>query len=103
LCFISSIIQYIHKTIFEEAILHEHIGIKVNGKLDNNLRYADDTVILAGTMTHQQRTMDRLNIACNKYGLEINVKKTKFMLITKDQTDTCNNESKLILDNVIIE
>jgi hypothetical protein len=91
------------EAIFDEAILHEHIGVKVNGKFVNNLRYADDTVILTGTMAHLQRSMDSLYIACNKYGLEMNVKKTKFMLITKDRTDTDNNEFKLILNNDIIE
>jgi len=72
------------EAIFDEAIPHEHIGIKVNGKFVNNLRYSDDTVILAGTMVHLQKSMDRLYIAGNKYGLEMNIKKTKFMLITKD-------------------
>jgi len=92
------------EAIFDEAILHEHIGVKVNRKFVNDLRYADDTVILAGTMAHLQRSMDRLYIACNKYGLEMNVKKTKFMLITKDRTDTHNNNKfKLILNNAIIE
>jgi hypothetical protein len=103
-CVLSPLLFNIYsEAIFEEAILHEHIGVKVNGKFVNNLRYADDTVILAGTMAHLQRSMDRLYSACNKYGLEMNVKKTKFMLITKDQIDTRNNEFKLILNNAIIE
>ena len=91
------------EAIFDEAILHEHIGVKVNEKFINNLRYADDTIILAGTMAHLQRSIDRIYIACNKYGLEMNVKKTKFMLIMKDRTDTRNYKFKLIVNNAIIE
>jgi hypothetical protein len=92
------------EAIFEESIFHERIGVKINGKFDNNLKYADDTVILAETMVHLQRNTDKLDyITCNKYGLEINVKKTKFMLITKDQIDTHNNEFKLIFKNAMIE
>lgn len=103
-CVLSLLLFNIYsEAIFEEAIFHKHIGVKVNGEFVNNLRYSDDTVILAGTMVHQQRSMERLYIACNKYGLEVNVKKTKFMLITKDQTDTLNKEFKLILNNGIIE
>lgn len=33
--------------------------------------YADDTVILAGTLAHLQRTMNMINSTCNKYGLEL--------------------------------
>lgn len=103
-CILSPLLFSIYsEAIFEEAILHEHISVKVNWKFVNNLRYIDDTVILAGTMVHMQKSIDRLYVACNKYGLKINVKKTKFILITKDQTDTRNNEIKLILNNPIIE
>jgi len=34
-------------TIFREALSEESPGITVNGKVINNLRYADDTVIIA--------------------------------------------------------
>jgi len=103
-CVLSPLLFNIYsEAIFDEAILHEHIGDKVNGKFINNLRYADDTVILAGTMAHLQRSIDRIYIACNKYGLEMNVKKTKFMLITKNRTKTRNNKFKLIVNNAIIE
>jgi hypothetical protein len=47
--------------------------------------------------------MDRLKITYNKYELEMNVKKTKFILITKDQIGTRNNEFKSILINGKIE
>lgn len=44
-CDLSPILFNIYsEAIFEEAILHEHSGIKINGKLVNNLRYANDTV-----------------------------------------------------------
>lgn len=50
-----------------------------------------------------QRSMDRLNVTCRKYGLQMNFKKTKFMLLTKVQINTHNNEMKLILNDAIIE
>lgn len=48
----------------------------------------------AKAMAHLQRTMNWLYVACDKYGLEMNVKKTKFIFITNDQADTRNNEFK---------
>jgi len=51
-------------------------------------------------MARLQKNMDRLNVAYNKYGLEMNVKKTKFMLIIKGQIDTRTKKIKLILNNL---
>ena len=62
--------------IYSEAILNEALlnlsdkGININGERVNNIRYADDAVLIA---------------ACNSYGLKINVKKTKFMVVSKEQ------------------
>lgn len=87
-CVLSPLLFKIYsEAIFEQAIFHKHSGIKVNRKFINNLRYADDTIILAGTMADLQRSIDKLNISYS------------FILITKDQIDIRNNEMKLILNN----
>lgn len=52
-CILSPLLFNIYyEAIFEEAFQNEHMGIKINGKIINNLRYADDTIILCGTMHH---------------------------------------------------
>uniref|UniRef100_A0A8D8V3E1 Craniofacial development protein 2 n=1 Tax=Cacopsylla melanoneura TaxID=428564 RepID=A0A8D8V3E1_9HEMI len=103
-CVLSPLLFNVYsEAIFEEALLDEHMGIKINGKFINNLRYADDTVILAGTLHHLQRIMEKLNVKCNKYGLMMNVKKTKFMVLTKKQDIAQNNTLKLTINNQIIE
>ena len=45
--------------------------------------YADDTVILAETITDMQKALDNLNIYCKMYGLHINVSKTKVLVFSR--------------------
>ena len=44
-----------------------------------NLRYADDIVLIATSQSDLQESVDRLNRASQKYGLEINIDKAKIM------------------------
>lgn len=102
-CILSPLLFNIYsEAIFEESILEEHIGIRINGEFVNNLRYAEDRVILTGSVAHLQRLIDKLSVKCEKYGLSMNVKKTKFMLITKNPTHRSNNY-KLKINNNLIE
>jgi len=48
------------------------VGVKVNGVWVNNIRYADDTVLIADNMK------DLRDVSKNM-GLNINTKKTKFI------------------------
>ena len=59
-------------------------GLKINGKIINNLRYADDTVLLAESEHELQSLIDQVNKSSNEYGLDINIQKTKTMIISKD-------------------
>lgn len=59
-CILYPLLFFIHsEAIFEEATIPEHIGIKINEKFINNLKYADESVILSGTLHHLQRTIDK--------------------------------------------
>ena len=65
-------------------------GIRINGETVNNLRYADDTVIMANNIDELQILMDKISSACEDFGLKINVQKTKFMIISRStNTDCC--------------
>lgn len=50
------------ESIFAEALQEETDGIKINGQIINNLRYADDTVIIADTPEGLQRLLTKLII-----------------------------------------
>lgn len=71
--------------IFREALEDVDEGILLNGKRLNNIRYADDTVIMAGDLNGLQQLMNRVYSVSLEYGLDINVNKTKYMVISKSQ------------------
>ncbi|RUS72979.1 hypothetical protein EGW08_019262 [Elysia chlorotica] len=52
-------------------------GLKINGENINNLRYADDTVLLAESQNDLQNLVIIIEEHSGKYGLLMNVKKTK--------------------------
>lgn len=87
--------------IFSEAFEDSEQGIKVNGIPISNLIYADDSVLLANNMTELQDMCTRLNIASNRYGLNINANKTKFMIISRDKLRYANSTPSI--GNQLIE
>ena len=72
------------ENLFREALDGSEDGIAVNGQYINNIRYADDTVLLADSAEGLQRVLDNVVKACNEYGLKLNCKKTKIMIISKN-------------------
>ena len=85
------------ESIFRDALEDQEVGIKVNGEWINNIRYADDTVLLADSMADLQKLLDMINERGRAMGLEINTKKTKFMIVSRnpqnhrDAVLTCND------------
>jgi len=55
--------------------------IPVGGRRINNLRYADDTLIIASTKPEITEIMSRLSVISEKYGLKINKSITKIMIV----------------------
>ena len=51
-------------------------GIKVGGINVNNIRYADDTALIATSQVNLQRLVHRVVVESTAYGMEVNVKKT---------------------------
>ena len=65
-------------------------GIKIAGRNINNLRYADDTILMAESKEELKRLMMKVKEESEKVGLELNIQKTKIMAsspITSWQTD----------------
>ena len=79
--------------IFKES--DELPGIKLLGEYINNLRYADDTVLLAETEEELQKLVDAVKEGSLKFGLEMNTKKTKTMIIRRDINDGSKIEIKV--------
>ena len=58
--------------------------MKINGHNINNLRYANDTVLIAEDEASLQDLVTVVKDESEKCGLLRNIKKTKVMLLTKD-------------------
>ena len=54
-------------------------GIKVAGRNINNLRYADDTTLMAESQEELKSLLMRVKEESEKVGLKLNIQKTKFM------------------------
>uniref|UniRef100_A0A670KJU3 ribonuclease H n=1 Tax=Podarcis muralis TaxID=64176 RepID=A0A670KJU3_PODMU len=54
-------------------------GIKIAGRNINNLRYADDTIMMAESEEELKKLLMRVREESAKYGLKLNIKKMKIM------------------------
>ena len=62
------------------AGLHEaQAGIKIAGRNINNLRYADDTTLIAESEEELKRLLMKVKEESEKAGLKLNIQKTKIM------------------------
>ena len=54
-------------------------GIKIAGRNTNNLRYADDTILMAESKEQLKSLLMRVKEESEKAGLKLNIQKTKIM------------------------
>ena len=65
-------------------------GINISRKNINNLRYADDTTLMAESEEELKSLLIKVKVESEKVGLNLNIQKTKIMAsgpITSWQTD----------------
>ena len=55
------------------------IGIKIAGRNINNLRYADDTTLMAESEEELKSLLIKVKVEREKVGLKLNIQKTKIM------------------------
>ena len=66
--------------IMQNAGLDEaQLGIKIAGRNINNLRYADDTILLAESEEKLKSLLMKVKEESEKVGLKLNIQKTKVM------------------------
>ena len=54
-------------------------GIKIAGRNINNLRYVDDTTLMAGSEEELKSPLMKVKEGSGKVGLKLNIQKTKIM------------------------
>ena len=71
------------EAIFQEILEDVEMGVKVNGVWINNIRYADDTILITDNIHDLQQLVNKVGEQSRSMGLNINTKKTKFMIISR--------------------
>ena len=90
--------------IYAERVMREALDnfegtIRIGGHRVTNLRYADDVVLIAGTMHELQELVNRVVMESEAVGLFLNVSKTKLMKIKTDQPSLEN----LVINGEVVE
>eukprot|EP00795_Rhopilema_esculentum_P007185 gene7185-biopygen8579 len=70
--------------IMRKALSNMEMGVSIGGRLINELRYADDTSLIAETIQDMNTLLQKLKVESEKCGLYLNVDKTKIMKTTAD-------------------
>ncbi|PIK33998.1 endonuclease-reverse transcriptase [Apostichopus japonicus] len=80
-CILSPYLFNIYAEYIMRLALDDFVGqVSIGGRQINNLRYADDTTLLARTAAELQDLIERVKQSSEEYGLYLNVKKTKVMI-----------------------
>ena len=75
-CLFNSYAEY----IIQNAELDEaQAGIKIPGRNIINLRYADDTILMAESEEELKSLLMKVKVESEKVGLKLNIQKTKIM------------------------
>ena len=77
-------------------------GIKIGGRNINNLRYADNTTLMAGSKEELKSLLMKVKEESKKVGLKLNIQKTKIMAsgpITSWQIDGETMETVTVIHN----
>ncbi|KAG1664359.1 Cyclin-dependent-like kinase 5 [Nymphon striatum] len=82
-CVLSPILFNIYSEELIEEELIDTEGVKINGDSIKTIRYADDTAVVATSQLELQKMISRIHEMCTKYGMSINIKKTKVMVVRK--------------------
>ena len=85
----------------------EQAGIKISRRNISNIRYADDTTLMAESEEELKSLLMKMKVQSEKVGLKLSIQKTKIMAsgpITSWQIDgeTMETVTDLILEGCII-
>jgi hypothetical protein len=71
------------EAMMQNALKSVEAGAAINGQTVSNLRFADDIDLIAETPEQLQELTDKVHESSKRFGLKINVNKTKTMMIGK--------------------
>ena len=97
-CILSPHLFNIYTEIIMRLAITEEHSVKIGGKTISNLKYADDTALLATTENELQIILNSVMQISDDFGLLMNVKKTKVMVISKTEI-----RANILINNEKIE
>ena len=65
-------------------------GIKIAGRITNNLRYADDTTFMAESKEELKSLLMKLKEESEKVGLKLNIQKIKSLTVSIVSPSICH-------------
>ena len=68
-------------------------GIKIAGRNINNLRYADDTILMAGSEEELKSLLMKMKEESEKVGFKLNIQKTKIMASSSTTSSQIDGET----------
>ena len=78
--YIVTLLNLYAEYIMRNAVLEEtQAGIKIARRNTNNLRYADDTTLMAESEEELKSLLMKVKVESKKVGLKLNIQKTKIM------------------------
>ena len=97
-CLFNLYAEYIMRNAgLEEA----QAGIKIDGRNSNNLRYADNTTLMAESEEELNSLLMKVKEESEKVGLKLNIQKTKIMASNPFTSWQINGETVEIVANFI--
>ena len=76
-CILSPVLFNLYSEELINEALEDEEGVKLNGIGITNIRYADDTILIADSEDKLQTMLNKVVDACSNFGMELNVKKTR--------------------------
>ena len=70
---------YVEYTVLNVGLHEAPAGIKIAGRNINNLRYADDTTLMAESEEELKSLLMEMKEESEKFGLKLSIEKTKIM------------------------
>ena len=93
--------------IYTEQIMREadidDMGLKIGGRNITNLRYADDTALIADNVTSMRRILYRVDAMGKEAGLKLNAKKTKVIHVTGKDSSNNKENNKIEINKEALE
>ena len=77
-------------------------GIKIAGRNINNLRYADDTTLMAESEEELKSLLMRVKEESEKLGFKLNIQKTKIMASSPINSQEIDGETVETMSNFIL-